>query len=90
MFSKRAFGEMMRAGMSIGLSKGKLSKAMLGILVQLPIGTKKLKEIVIANLGMLGQMSATRDINSAWNEAKRKAAKQYPEKFILDGRKVLH
>jgi hypothetical protein len=35
-------------------------------------------------------MSATRDINAAWNEAKRKAAKEYPEKFFLDGRKALH
>ena len=30
-------------------------------------------------------MSATRDINAAWNEAKRKAAKEYPEEFILAG-----
>ena len=81
---------MRRAGMSVGLSKGKLAKAMLEILVQLPTGTTQLKETVVANLGMLGHMSATRDINAAWNEAKRKAAKEYPEKFILDGRKVLH
>ena len=90
MFSKKIFGEMRRAGMSVGLSKGKLSKAMLEILVQLPTGTAHLKETVVANLGILGQMSATRDINAAWNETKRKAAKEYPEKFILDGRKVLH
>lgn len=76
--------------MTVGLSKGKISKAMLEILVQLPTGTTHLKETVVANLGLLGQMSATRDINAAWNEAKKKAAKEYPEKFILDGRKVLH
>jgi hypothetical protein len=35
-------------------------------------------------------MSTTRDINSAWNETKKKAAKLYPGKFILDGRSVLH
>ena len=81
---------MRRAGMSVGLSKGKLSKAMLEILVQLPTGTTQLKETVVANLGMLGHLSATRDINAAWNEAKRKAAKEYPEEFFLDGRKVLH
>lgn len=81
---------MRRAGMSVGLSKDKLSKAMLEILVQLPTGTNQLKETVVANLGMLGNMSATRDINAAWNEAKRKASKDYPEKFTLDGRKVLH
>ena len=76
--------------MTLGLSKGKISKAMLEILVQLPTGTTHLKETVVANLGLLGNMSATRDINAAWNEAKKKAAKEYPEKFVLDGRKVLH
>ena len=81
---------MRRAGMTVGLSKGKMSKAMLEILVQLPTGTTHLKETVVANLGLLGHVSATRDINAAWNEAKKKAAKEYPEKFILDGRKVLH
>lgn len=81
---------MRRAGMTVGLSKGKISKAMLEILVQLPTGTTHLKETVVANLGLLGNMSATRDINAAWNEAKKKAAKEYPEKFIVDGRKVLH
>jgi hypothetical protein len=90
MFSKKMFGDMRRAGMTVGLSKGKISKAMLEVLVQLPTGTTHLKEIVVANLGLLGHMSATRDINAAWNEAKKKAVKEYPEKFILDGRKVLH
>jgi len=90
MFSKKMFGDMRRAGMTVGLSKGKISKAMLEILVQLPTGTTHLKETVVANLGLLGNMSATRDINAAWNAAKKKAAKEYPEKFILDGRKVLH
>jgi len=90
MFSKKMFGDMRKAGMTVGLSKGKISKAMLEILVQLPTGTTHLKETVVANLGLLGHMSATRDINAAWNEAKKKAAKEYPEKFILDGRKVLH
>ena len=90
MFNKKMFGDMRRAGMSVGLSKGKISKAMLEILVQLPTGTTHLKETVVANLGLLGHMSSTRDINAAWNETKKKAAKEYPEKFIIDGRKVLH
>jgi len=90
MFNKKMFGDMRRAGMTVGLSKGKISKAMLEILVQLPTGTTHLKETVVANLGLLGHMSATRDINAAWNETKKKAAKEYPEKFILDGRKILH
>ena len=41
-------------------------------------------------MGLLGQMSATRDINEAWNQTKKKAAREYPEKFLLDGRKVFH
>ena len=90
MFSKKMFGDMRRAGTTVGLSKGKISKAMLEILVQLPTRTTHLKETVVANLGLLGNVSATRDINAAWNAAKKKAAKEYPEKFILDGRKVLH
>ena len=89
MFSKKTFGEMRRAGMNIGLSKSQLSKAMFEILVQLPIGTTHLKEVVVANLGIHGYTSATRDINAAWNEVKNKAAKQYPERFILDNRKAL-
>ena len=90
MFSKKMFGEMRRAGMNVGLSKAKLSQAMLEILLQLPVGTTNLKETIVANMGLLGQMSATRDINEAWNQTKKKASREYPEKFILDGRKVLH
>ena len=72
------------------LSKGRLSKMMLEILSEFPSGTKHLKENVTSRLGMIGQMSTTRDINAAWNETKKKAANLYPEKFILDGRGVLH
>ena len=89
MFSKKMFGEMRRAGLNVGMSKAKLSQAMLEILIQLPMGTTNLKETIVAHMGLLGQMSASRDINEAWNQTKKKAAKEYPEKFILDGRKVL-
>jgi hypothetical protein len=71
------------------LSKGKLSKMMLEVLSEFPSGTINLKENVTLRLGMVGQMSTTRDINAAWSEAKKKAANLYPEKFILDGRGVL-
>ncbi len=70
-------------------STNKISNMMLDILLQLPTGTKNLKDNVSYNLGMVAQMSTTRDINTAWNGAKKKAAKQYPEKFILDDRNVL-
>ncbi len=90
MFDKKMFGQMRKSGMGIGLSKSKLSEAMLEILLQLPEGTINLKDTIVANMGIMGYMSATRDINAAWNQTKTKAAKLYPEKFILDGRKVLH
>jgi len=90
MFDRKTYGQMRRAGFKVGLSKGKLSKAMLQILLQLPVGTPNLKETIVYNMGLLGQMSATRDINEAWNQVKRKAARLYPQRFILDGRKVLH
>jgi hypothetical protein len=71
------------------LSKGRMSKMMLDILLQLTPGTKSLKENIIMRLGLIGQMSATRDINAAWDETKRSAARLYPDKFILDKRNVL-
>ena len=71
------------------LSKGRLSKMMLDILLQLPSGTKNLKENITLRLGLVGQMSTTRDINTSWNETKNRAAKLYPDRFILDKRSVL-
>ncbi|MFI3184765.1 MAG: hypothetical protein QX198_02155 [Methylococcaceae bacterium] len=71
------------------LSKNRLSKMMLDILLQFPSGTKNLKENITLRLGLVGQMSATKDINAAWDETKTKAAKLYPDRFILDKRNVL-
>ena len=62
---------------------------MLDMLLQLPTGTKNLKENITLRLGLVGQMSATRDINAAWDQTKSRAAKLYPERFILDKRNVL-
>ncbi|GAB6910199.1 hypothetical protein JCM12296A_60640 [Desulfosarcina cetonica] len=72
------------------LSKGRVSKMMLEILLDLPAGTKSLKDNVALRLGMVGQLSTTREINAAWNETKKKAAKLHPDKFILDDRGILH
>jgi len=72
------------------LSKGRLSKMMLEILLKFPEGSTNLKENVVMQLGLVGQMLTTRDINAAWNEAKKKAAKLHLEKFILDVRNILH
>ena len=71
------------------ISKGRMSKMMLDILLQFPSGTKNLKVNITLRLGLLGQMSATRDINAAWDETKSRAAKLYPDRFVLDKRKVL-
>ena len=76
--------------MGVGVSKTKIAQAMLEILLQLPEGATNLKETIVGHLGLLGQMSPTRDINASWNDAKKRAAREYPEKFMLDGRKVLH
>jgi len=66
-----------------------MAKMMMDILVQLPCGTKNLKENITLRMGFVGQMSATRDINAAWDETKKRAAKLYPDRFILDKRNVL-
>ena len=84
------FSRMKREGFNLGISKNKLAKMMLDVLLQLPPGTTNLKDCVVADLGLIGQMSTTRDINEAWNQAKRLAANEYPGRFILDDRKVLH
>ena len=83
---------MRRAGFEIGtgISKEKLKQAMVEILLQLPEGIPKLKETVIEHLGQYGQMTPVRELNIAWNQAKRKVAKSNPDKFLLDGRNVLH
>ncbi|MFO7601149.1 MAG: hypothetical protein R6X27_15285 [Candidatus Desulfacyla sp.] len=80
---------MRRSGFGVGVSKSKMTKAMVEILSQLPNGTTNLKDVVVAHLGLLGQMSPSRDINAAWNEAKKKVANQFPEKFVLGARGVL-
>jgi len=72
------------------LSKNRITKMMLERLLELPDGAKNLKENVTLRIGMVGQLSSSREINAAWNETKKKAAKLHPDKFILDGRGVLH
>jgi len=89
MFSKSFFGNLNRSGFGTGISKTKLSKIMLEILLQLPTGTKNLKETIVCNMGYTGQMSTARDINEAWTQTKKKAAKDYPGKFNLDNRNTL-
>lgn len=44
------------------ISKNRLSKMMLDTLLEMPPGSSKLKEQVVARLEFIGRMSATRDI----------------------------
>lgn len=83
---KSYFAQVRRAGFDIGLSAGKLTKAMIEVLLQLPPEVKPAKDIVVQHLGLLGQMSKTRDINSAWTSAKRQIAREHPDKFCLVGK----
>ena len=80
------FAHVRRAGFDIGLSTGKLTKAMVEVLFQLPPEATPSKELVVQHLGLLGQMSKSRDINAAWNSAKRQVVRDRPERFCLDGK----
>lgn len=87
-FEKQMFANARQLGYKA--SRKKLEKAMLDILLQLPTGTVKLKETIVYNLGFMGQLASTREINDAWNQTKKQAAKLHPEKFTLGERNVLH
>ena len=73
------FAEVRRAGFDIGVSTGKLTKAMVEVLLQLPPEAPLSKDVVVQHLGLLGQMSKNRDINAAWNGAKRQVAREQPD-----------
>ena len=83
---KGYFARVRRAGFDIGLSAGKLTKAMVEVLSRLPPEVTPSKEVVVRHLGLLGQMSKTRDLNAAWNSAKRQVAREHPNRFCLDGK----
>jgi len=83
---KEYFAQVRRAGFDLGLSAGKLTKAMVEVLSQLPPAVAPSKEVVVQHLGMLGQMSKTRDVNAAWNSAKRQVVREHPDRFCLDGK----
>jgi len=82
------FAQMRRAGFDTGVSLNKLTQAMVEALLQLPAALPPTKEVVVQCLGLLGQMSKTRDINAAWNRAKRQVAMEHGDRFTID-RKVL-
>jgi len=80
------FAQVRRAGFAIGVPTAKLTKAMVEVLVQLPPEAVLSKEIVVQHIGLLGQMSRTRDVNAAWNGAKRAIVREHPDRFWLDGK----
>ncbi len=73
---KGYFAQVRRAGFDIDLSAGKLTKAMVEVLSQLLPEATPSKEVVVQHLALLGQMSKTRDINAAWNSAKRQVVRR--------------
>jgi hypothetical protein len=83
---KGYFAQVRRAGFDIGLSVGKLTTAMVQVLSQLPPEATPSKEVVVQHLGLVGQMSKTRDVNAAWNSAKRQVVREHPGRFCLDGK----
>ena len=80
------FAQVRRAGFDIGLSSGKLTQAMVEVLLQLPPEAPPSKDVVVQHHGLLVQMSKTRDLNAAWNAAKRQVAREHPDRFCLDGK----
>jgi len=74
------------AGFDIGISTAKLTQAMVEVLSQLPPEATPSKEVVVRHLGLLGQIAKTRDVNAAWNSAKRQIVREQPDRFGLDGK----
>ena len=74
------------AGFDIGISTAKLAQAMVEVLSQLPPEATPSKEVVVRHLGLLGQIAKTRDVNAAWNRAKRQVVREQPDRFCLDGK----
>ena len=71
------------------LSKGRIAKLIVEQLAGLPFGTGNLKNNAMRGLGFVVPLSTTREIDAAWDEAKKKVVKLYPDKFVLDDRGVL-
>jgi hypothetical protein len=42
--------------------------------------------VVVKYLGILGQVCTSRDINAAWNDAKRTVVREHFDRFHLDGK----
>jgi hypothetical protein len=80
---KGYFAQVRRAGFDIGLSVGKLTKAMVDVLSHLPLEAAPSKEVVVQHLGLLGQMSKIRGVNAAWSSAKRQVVREHPGKVLL-------
>lgn len=80
------YADMRRAGYDIGTSKAELVRLMMRALVNIETGTPNLKDAVLARLGRDGRMAKVRDIQATWHTAKRRVAKEHPERFVLEGK----
>ena len=83
--SRSFFADVRRAGFGADVSGGKLTEAMLEILLRLTEDAPLSKEGVVRHLGLVGQLSKTRDLSAAWDVAKRRAARDHSENFRLEG-----
>jgi len=80
------FAQARRGGFDIGLPSGKLVKAMVEVLSEMPPGTRPSKAVVVCNLGPLRRTFKSRDINAAWEAAKRQVVREHPDRFRLNGK----
>lgn len=62
------------------------AEAMVDVLLRLPAHAPPPKEIIVQGLGILEQAAKTRDINAAWDSAKRQVSRHHPKQFCLDGK----
>ena len=78
------FARMRRAVFGPDVSVGKLTQAMVEVLLQLPEDASLSKDRVVEHLGPLGAMSTTRDLAAAWGAAKRRVARDHPTLFRVE------
>lgn len=80
------FANMRRAGYEIGPSKAELARVMEQALLQIEPGTPDMKDAVFIRMGSTAKMSKVRDLQAAWQTLKRRAAREHPERFLLEGK----
>jgi len=83
---KGYFAQVRRAGFDIGISAGTLTKAMVEVLSQLSPEATPSKDIDVRHLGLIKQMSKTRDINAALAAKENMTPDELLDRLILTWR----